>query len=308
MAHNKFADAQEVEIARKYQNGKMISELADEYRCGRKAIRSALIRQGLSVRHGGPNACGRFFDDDGDRKVRKLYNSGKSIAEITKIYNLGSLKTVNQSLKRTGDRRPNRTYFFDEHVFDMVDTEEKAYWLGFLYADGSPGDHQIRLALSVRDQSHLEKFRSFFGDRCPPMHGDGKACWVTLSSRHLVDTIAQYGIVIGRNQFFKMKNVLHSDLHRHFIRGCIDGDGFISPNGNVGRIGLLSQEDVLIWTRNVFHENLGVSHTMKIEQRQGIYQITWGGKYQFKKIVAWLYDQATIYLERKYQTALNYQT
>ena len=49
--------------------------------------------------------------------------------------------------------------------FKTIDTEEKAYWLGFLYADGSVGsnDDRIELGLAERDLHHIEKFRDFIG-------------------------------------------------------------------------------------------------------------------------------------------------
>ena len=49
--------------------------------------------------------------------------------------------------------------------FETIDTEEKAYWLGFLYADGSVGsnDDRIELGLAERDLHHIEKFRDFIG-------------------------------------------------------------------------------------------------------------------------------------------------
>lgn len=49
--------------------------------------------------------------------------------------------------------------------FETIDTEEKAYWLGFLYADGSVGsnDDRIELGLAERDFHHIEKFRNFIG-------------------------------------------------------------------------------------------------------------------------------------------------
>ena len=49
--------------------------------------------------------------------------------------------------------------------FEKIDTEEKAYWLGFLYADGSVGskDDRIELGLAEKDFHHIEKFRDFIG-------------------------------------------------------------------------------------------------------------------------------------------------
>ena len=64
-------------------------------------------------------------------------------------------------------------YSLDENYFKVIDTEDKAYWLGFLYADGSitrfyktdkkTGEKVIRslsleLGLQSGDKHHLEKF------------------------------------------------------------------------------------------------------------------------------------------------------
>lgn len=51
------------------------------------------------------------------------------------------------------------------HNFEIIDTEEKAYWLGFLYADGSvsSSEDKIELGLAEQDMHHIEKFRDFIG-------------------------------------------------------------------------------------------------------------------------------------------------
>ena len=45
--------------------------------------------------------------------------------------------------------------------FDKINTEEKAYWLGFLYADGSISskEDKIELGLAEKDLHHIEKFK-----------------------------------------------------------------------------------------------------------------------------------------------------
>ena len=52
---------------------------------------------------------------------------------------------------------------FDEHSFDVIDTEEKAYWLGFLYADGNVSNtkNEVGITLQSSDIKHLYKFKTF---------------------------------------------------------------------------------------------------------------------------------------------------
>lgn len=52
----------------------------------------------------------------------------------------------------------------DETVFDSIDTEEKAYWLGFIFADGniSQVGHKFEMNLGGKDYDHLDKLRKFF--------------------------------------------------------------------------------------------------------------------------------------------------
>ena len=52
-------------------------------------------------------------------------------------------------------------------MFDTIDSEEKAYWLGFIYADGwiSDANNCFTLTLQQRDVEHLLKFNEFIANK-----------------------------------------------------------------------------------------------------------------------------------------------
>lgn len=60
-------------------------------------------------------------------------------------------------------------YKLNEHYFDQIDSEEKAYLLGFLFADGYNSGHgQVNLGLAEEDRRLLEAFRDMlYGERRP---------------------------------------------------------------------------------------------------------------------------------------------
>ena len=59
-------------------------------------------------------------------------------------------------------------YYFNKNYFDIIDNSEKAYWLGFIWADGyvckrkrkdNHIEYDFKLSLSKIDSDHLEKFK-----------------------------------------------------------------------------------------------------------------------------------------------------
>lgn len=101
---------------------------------------------------------------DLDKDIIPEYNKGTSLSKLAKQFNT-TIQTLSRHLKVKGIEvinRQNETKF-DESIFDSIDTEEKAYWLGFIFADGyiSSRDNTFELSLKGSDVEHLEKFHKF---------------------------------------------------------------------------------------------------------------------------------------------------
>ena len=94
------------------------------------------------------------------------YKLGNSSLQLAKKYNCSKfsiLKLLHLSGTLVEDKRLK---IFDETVFDEI-TEESAYWMGFLMADGNiylpkgKRNPRITLVLSEKDKEHIVKFKFF---------------------------------------------------------------------------------------------------------------------------------------------------
>lgn len=98
-------------------------------------------------------------------EAKKLYLSGLSLAKIAKSHKIDRHK-LSDLLKKDGINIQvnNKIYFYNDQFFKRIDTEEKAYWLGFLYADGyianSGKRHIVELCLCEQDLTHVQKFQN----------------------------------------------------------------------------------------------------------------------------------------------------
>jgi len=127
-----------------------------------------------------------------------------------------------------------KRYYLDESVFD-TDTEEAAYWPGFLLTHGyvyagKTGNPRIALTLSEKDYLHLVMFRNFLKCTNPIQQikkvTSHKSFYsLRFSSRHISERLREYGI-------FPMKDpdakVIGLENNRHFWRGVFDGDGYFN--------------------------------------------------------------------------------
>lgn len=102
-------------------------------------------------------------------EIIQAYKNNVSMRQIEKDFNV-TRTSVAKYLEKIGVKTTKgnhyRKYFHTENFFENIDTEEKAYWLGFFYADGyivnnsnRHGQDQVGLSLAQDSIDSLEKFK-----------------------------------------------------------------------------------------------------------------------------------------------------
>lgn len=138
----------------------------------------------------------------------------------------------------------NKTYFENENFFDKIDSEEKAYVLGFFYADGCNSDlskygenrqNVISFTQLEQDADILNQIKAAMDCNRPYVkivqNTNGKIKYsLRIVSRKLSQSLFNLGAILNKSLVLKFpdKSIFKSeDLIRHFIRGYFDGDGCI---------------------------------------------------------------------------------
>lgn len=191
--------------------------------------------------------------------------------------------------------------------FDTIDTEAKAYWLGFITADGntSQNGYTTAINLSAKDQDHLHKLAILLhanviettwakGDKSYP------GCYLHVSDKYMHNTLVDIGIVPNKTVYdqSRITNAVPDHLIHHFVRGLFDGDGSICESNNNQCFSIAGESRLLERIKNIILSKVGVSDT-KIEFHNHHCVIRWGGRKQCRAIKNWLYAEAEVFLERK---------
>lgn len=210
-----------------------------------------------------------------------------------------------------------RKYNFNEHYFDVIDCQEKAYWLGFFAADGynhvSKGCIEFRL--HKQDKEILEKFKSCIGANNPIGLYKQTYCNLTIYSQHLCDKLSEYELSQAKTYTLQIPE-LDDVLMRHFIRGYFDGDGCFSvikrndrknPNSKTYQFNITGMENPLRKIQKHLIKNVGVADN-GLKHRKSTLAVTihYSGRNVCKRILDYLYQDATIYLQRKYNKYVEY--
>lgn len=256
-------------------------------------------------------------------EAKRLHEQGMSLRAIAE--QLGcDRKKLSQALKRDGvvikSRGMNKgtqKYKHNTDVFKVIDTEEKAYWLGFLYADGSIYEPRgtVELSLGAKDKEHLEKFRNFISPDLPIKEKDVrlkgnvyKACRLQLVSMEITRDLIKLGCPPAKSLTLKFptEDIVPKHLIHHFMRGYFDGDGtagcYTNQNhphpSNDMRFSVLGTEEFLLGFYNELkHTGLPLNKFQEHGKAKGI---GWGGNGRYELFSDFLYKDAHIYLERKF--------
>lgn len=120
---------------------------------------------------------------------------------------------------------------FNEHFFHTIDTEIKAYWLGFITADGNLRTHPsflMRINLARKDYDHLAMLAAHINLNRPPrkyMVGKHECISLALGSKSLGIDLLSHGIVPKKSLIIKPAVTVPQELMGAYWRGCFDGDG-----------------------------------------------------------------------------------
>jgi transcriptional regulator with XRE-family HTH domain len=295
-------------IVNLYNNKMTQPEIAKLYNCSTSWISFILKENGVHARSGGSMNT----ESDVTEWV-KMYNDGMTLKEIANI--CGTTRaTVSKLLKDVGVFIDRYTYHFDEHYFDVIDTEEKAYILGLLWADGCNvvDKGSIILELQERDKDILETINNVTKNERPisliPLK-DKNDKWqnqykLTWQSKYTSSVLDSLGMHKRKSLILEFPKWMHTDLHRHFIRGYLDGDGCISLSydGKFANVSMVGTRMFLEFIQDIFYNNLSADVSVKrdLRAKDPICILRCNKKVDVMKILDWLYKDSTIYFERKY--------
>lgn len=130
----------------------------------------------------------------------------------------------------------SKLHTINEFFFDEIDTEAKAYILGFIYADGCVYQHPSTLALSIaqleQDGDILYQIKEKMNSTYPIIEhiqkGNGKKILTFYAyNQTLCQKLMGLGVIKRKSLLLKFPYFIKEELMRHFIRGYFDGDGCI---------------------------------------------------------------------------------
>lgn len=196
--------------------------------------------------------------------------------------------------------KPNR---FNENYFSLIDTEDKAYFLGYLMADGCVckdisrldfGIHKKDIAILQAFKEHLQSINN--------IRQHANVAIINHTSKKLISDLMAHGCTERKSLTLQFPTTVPQEYVWAFIRGYFDGDGCATShmpttNKNRIRINFIGTKEFLTELQNIFKTNYKLRPT-GIYKRNFCLEIT--SKSNIEYVVSNMYKNASIKLERKY--------
>lgn len=287
-----------------------IKELAKKYNCAASTMSKFLKSNNVKIR---TNVAELKAKSDRE-KYTKDYKEGMSINKIAKKYGVCT-HTVRRNLQIDNVYKEPE-YMKYEHnysYFDNINKEHKAYWLGFIFADGcirtDNRNHTLSIELNRIDLLHLKKFRNCIEANVPITSRKNRQqmCAIKISSIKTIEDLAKYGCIPNKtfdgvftNNIFD----LNIDFKKAFLRGYFDGDGFIDKK-RYRIVYTVKQLKIAEQLVDLIYEVCGVK--AKIRKEKTYYRVNIESKKGTMDFLNSIYENATMFLNRKYEIYLTKQ-
>lgn len=246
-------------------------------------------------------------------------NTLKAIAEMFKV-RPESIRNLLRKENIPITNKKTKGYPRNSNFFNIIDTPEKAYWLGMFYSDGSVKANSNQIVLGLKDKEHVEKFKQAIeaiNNKIITIEDKrfSKICYrydFSIHDKQLHDDLIKQGVLINKSyKNFGLPKLNDLNLMRHFIRGYYDGDGGLSykinhenPSKSIFKVSFIGNKQFLTELKNFLNRDkisLCQNPVSKIT-----YDFSMSGRQQVLSFLNWLYQDTNelIRLDRKYNKYL----
>lgn len=308
----KLSKEQYLEIVEMSKIGYNFKQIAEMYSISMTRVWQIVHNNGV----GGTNVRLLDIPYDDIKDMHEMYCDGMSTEEIGAKYHI-SRESVYNLFERNGfDRKrdPHRIYSIDENYFDNINTRNKAYILGLFWADGcnKVSENEVEISLQEEDKHILEsikqelKYDKLLNFRnISKNNPKRKNQWhLSITSNHISQTLNDIGMVQNKSLVVEFPKNIDEKLYPDFIRGVLDGDGCVYIGGNIrgSSVEIVGTVMVVQKIAEIVKDTLGVHCSIKSNKRwKDITKaIRIRGRYQIKTFLDWIYSDAELKLNRKY--------
>lgn len=290
----------EENIIERYKNGDKVINIAKDNSCTTKIINNLLRSKNIERRK-------TPIDKSLSEQIIKRYLDGESTENIAKDFGCHK-RTISDLIKDNNIQFRNKLYNKNESWLDEINTESKAYFLGIMVTDGTVNkrENSIKIALQKRDEIILKKFsmeilnedKIAYEEKRSEKHQDMAV--LRFSSERIKQNLEKYGIVPNKTFITQYPPNIPRHLHRHVLRGIVDGDGHIGINSN-GKTRLLvsGMDSLMKGMEEVINNTLNFDIFFNIRRDRNIFNLEFRRLVDKYILLKLLYNDCDYYLPRK---------
>lgn len=242
------------------------------------------------------------------QQICKEYLEGESSLDIGRKLGVSSVSII-EIIKKNNIRRRDlshacQNYKLNEEFFFSIDNEQKAYWLGFISADGHLDINKCSLSISLsnKDKKHLATFLNHLNSNHPIKeynYSYGNFVRIYIGNKRLSTSLK---IFMDNNKTHTLRfPAISKALEHHFIRGYFDGDGCVSGNRKNPQFSITSNLFFLkeLKKRFLLIDLTDTKNDVRHKDKPEIQTLRYCGVNNLIKLHNYLYKNATLYLDRK---------
>lgn len=301
-----ISNEDEFEIIRSYKSGESVTNIAKKYHVDFHRIADILDNHNIRK--------DMFIDKSNKEQLicKEYLSQDITQSELAKQYNMtrNQVYAILKKYKIFRRNRPDDVCQLDVKFFDIIDTEEKAYVLGLIYADGniSQKSNAWNIRLQETDKDILQKISEIIRNPNKLYYIKYDNNWqnqycLQITNKHMHDSLISHGAIPNKSLILKFdRNEMIPELYRHFIRGYFDGDGTLVHSKHDTIVGIAGTNDFCSVISEIIQKELNIPvHIYKCRNNDITKELRISGVNNCRLFLDWIYNDSKIYMDRKFE-------